>query len=70
MNTRRIEKLSTQVNSLDSFHKRCLWADVVFSIDGYSLDTETTALIKVRVHEVVDKVIEVLETEIKKEIAK
>lgn len=68
MNTQKVEKLSGQVNSLDSFHKRCLWSDIVLSIDGYSLDQETSGLIKREIHEVIDKQIETLEAEIKKEV--
>lgn len=70
MDTTKIQKLSRQVCSLDTFHKRCLWGDAVLSISGHSLDEETSALIKREIHEVIDKQIEMLEAEIRKEAAK
>jgi len=69
MNAVKIEKLSGQINSLDTFHKRCLWSEVKLSIDGFTLDTGTSTLIKQEIHEVIDKRIEMLEAEIRKEIA-
>lgn len=70
MDTTKIEKLSNQINSLDSFHKRCLWSSVTLSIDSYALDEETSALIKQEIHEVIDKKIEALEAEVKREATK
>lgn len=67
MNSNKIEKLSKQINSLDIFHKRCLWSDVEISISGHSLDAETSELIKRRIHEVIDRQIEMLEEEIRAE---
>jgi len=67
MNVSKIQKLSKQICSLDTFHKRCLWSDVVLSISGHSLDGETSDLIKRKIHEIIDKQIERLKAEIKKE---
>lgn len=67
MNAVRIQKLSEQVNSLDVFHKRCLWLEAILSVNGHSLDEETSALIKREIYEVIDKQIEILEAEIKEE---
>lgn len=68
MNTIKIQKLTEQVNSLNTFHLRCLWTDTILSCSGYSLSGETSALIKREIHEIVDRQIEMLEVEIKKEV--